>query len=80
MNSTEEQKKLREKEIDECLDLHNCVSARDCTGTVTLNPETKEGIACENFRVFVKWALSLIHNNEKLTELFEIRNAGSRIG
>ena len=32
-------------------------------------PETKEGIACENFRVFVKWALSLIHNNEKLTEL-----------
>lgn len=32
-------------------------------------PETEEGIACENFRVFVKWALTLIHSNEKLTEL-----------
>ena len=44
MSSIEEQRKLREKEIDKCLDLHNCASARDCTGTVTLNPETKEGI------------------------------------
>lgn len=32
-------------------------------------PETEEGIAYENFRVFVKWALTLIHGNEKLTEL-----------
>ena len=32
-------------------------------------PETEEGIAAENFRVFVKWALTLIQNNEKLTEL-----------
>ncbi len=32
-------------------------------------PETQEGIAYENFRVFVKWALTLIHSNEKITEL-----------
>ena len=32
-------------------------------------PETQEGIACENFRVFVKWALSLIEGNQKLTEI-----------
>ena len=32
-------------------------------------PETSEGILYENFRVFVKWALTLIHSNEKLTEL-----------
>lgn len=32
-------------------------------------PETEEGILYENFRVFVKWALNLIHDNEKLTEL-----------
>lgn len=32
-------------------------------------PETQAGIACENFRVFVKWALTLIHNNEKITEI-----------
>ena len=32
-------------------------------------PETEEGIACENFRVFVKWALTLLHENEKLIEL-----------
>ena len=32
-------------------------------------PETEEGIAYENFRVFVKWALTLIHGNERLTEL-----------
>ncbi len=32
-------------------------------------PETREGIAYENFRVFVKWALTLIHGNERLTEL-----------
>ncbi len=32
-------------------------------------PETVEGIAYENFRVFVKWALTLIHGNERLTEL-----------
>ena len=44
MNSIEQQRKLREKEIDECLDLHNCASASDCTGTVAANPETKEGI------------------------------------
>ena len=36
MSSIEEQRKLHEKEIDTCLDLHNCASARDCTGTVTL--------------------------------------------
>lgn len=35
-------------------------------------PETKEGIAFENFRIFVKWALSLISGNEKLTELSQI--------
>ena len=44
MNTIEQQRKLREKEIDECLDLHNCASARDCTGTVAANPETKEGV------------------------------------
>jgi len=32
-------------------------------------PETEEEIACENFRVFVKWALTLIASNEKLTAL-----------
>lgn len=32
-------------------------------------PETEDGILYENFRIFVKWALTLIHNNEKLTEL-----------
>ncbi len=32
-------------------------------------PETQEGIAYENFRVFIKWALTLIHGNERLTEL-----------
>ncbi len=32
-------------------------------------PETEEGIAYENFRVFVKWALTLIHGNERLVEL-----------
>ena len=30
-------------------------------------PQTTEEIAKENFRVFVKWALSLIQNNPKLT-------------
>lgn len=30
-------------------------------------PETEQDIAKENFRVFVKWALSLIQNNPKLT-------------
>ena len=32
-------------------------------------PETEEGIAYENFRVFIKWALTLINENERLTEL-----------
>ena len=32
-------------------------------------PETDEEIACENFRVFVKWALTLIASNDKLTQL-----------
>lgn len=32
-------------------------------------PETEEGIICENFRVFVKWALSLLVTNEKITQL-----------
>lgn len=32
-------------------------------------PETREGILYENFRVFVKWALNLLKENEKLTEL-----------
>lgn len=32
-------------------------------------PETEEEIACENFRVFVKWTLSLIGSNEKITQL-----------
>ena len=32
-------------------------------------PETEEGITYANFRVFVKWALNLINNNEKITEL-----------
>ncbi len=35
-------------------------------------PETKEGILYENFRIFVKWALTLIRDNEKLTELGEL--------
>ena len=33
------------------------------------NPETPEGVAYENFRVFVKWALCLIEENEKITSL-----------
>lgn len=32
-------------------------------------PEDEEGIACENFRVFVKWALTLIDQNPDLVEL-----------
>lgn len=32
-------------------------------------PDTPEGVCCENFRVFVKWALSLMQNNERITEL-----------
>ena len=32
-------------------------------------PETPEGIAYENFRIFIKWALTLIDSNKKLTEL-----------
>lgn len=32
-------------------------------------PETREGIACENFRVFVKWALSLLAANKKTVAL-----------
>jgi hypothetical protein len=32
-------------------------------------PETEEGISYENFRVFIKWALTLIQGNERLTEL-----------
>jgi hypothetical protein len=32
-------------------------------------PETKEGIAQENFRVFVKWALSLLQGNERLVAI-----------
>ena len=32
-------------------------------------PETAEEIAKENFRVFVKWALSLIQGNKKLVDL-----------
>lgn len=33
------------------------------------HPETEEEILYENFRVFVKWALTLIASNEKLTEI-----------
>lgn len=32
-------------------------------------PDTREGILYENFRVFVKWALTLIQENDKLVEL-----------
>ena len=32
-------------------------------------PDTEEGIAYENFRVFVKWALTLMKGNERLVEL-----------
>lgn len=32
-------------------------------------PETEEEIACENFRVFIKWALTLVANNEKITDI-----------
>ena len=32
-------------------------------------PTTPEGIAYENFRVFIKWALTLIQGNEKFTEI-----------
>lgn len=34
-------------------------------------PETLEGVAYENFRIFVKWALNLIKENERLVELSE---------
>ena len=30
-------------------------------------PETPEDVCSENFRVFMKWALSLIQNNERIT-------------
>ena len=30
-------------------------------------PESEQDIVRENFRVFVKWALTLIHNNPRLT-------------
>ena len=33
--------------------------------------KTEEGIAYENFRIFVKWALTLINGNERLVELGE---------
>ena len=32
-------------------------------------PESAEGILYENFRIFEKWALTLIGGNEKLTEI-----------
>lgn len=32
-------------------------------------PETQEGILYENFRVFVKWALTLIDSNTQITDL-----------
>ena len=32
-------------------------------------PETADGILDENFRIFVKWALTLIASNERLTEI-----------
>lgn len=32
-------------------------------------PETPEGVAAENFRIFVKWALTLIKENTRLTAL-----------
>lgn len=32
-------------------------------------PETREAVLYENFRVFVKWGLTLIRENERLTEL-----------
>ncbi len=32
-------------------------------------PKTKDGVFYENFRVFVKWALTLIAENESITEL-----------
>jgi len=32
-------------------------------------PETEREIVCENFRVFAKWALTLLANNEKITQL-----------
>ena len=32
-------------------------------------PDTQEDIRYENFRIFVKWALSLIENNDRLTDL-----------
>ena len=44
MYSKNQQDKLIENELDKSLALHNCASARDCTGTVAMNPETEEGI------------------------------------
>ena len=32
-------------------------------------PDTAEGVLYENFRIFVKWALTLIRDNDKLTEI-----------
>jgi hypothetical protein len=32
-------------------------------------PQDKEGIEYENFRIFVKWALTLIKSNTKITEI-----------
>lgn len=37
-------------------------------------PTTPEGVMCENFRIFVKWALTLLESNKKITEQVEINN------
>ena len=42
--STEEQKKLRDRELDESFFLANCASAKDCTGTVVRGPKS-DGVA-----------------------------------
>ena len=42
--TTEEQKNLRERELDESFFLSNSVSARDCTGTVVRGPQS-DGVA-----------------------------------
>lgn len=37
-----EQEKLQEKQLDECFARSNCVSARDCTGTVVSAPKNED--------------------------------------
>lgn len=42
--SSNEQKTLINRELDDCYNAANCASARDCTGTVVRGPQS-DGVA-----------------------------------